>query len=894
MKMKSGISLIVLIITIVVIIILAGAVILNLTDNNPIKKAKEAAFKNAVHNYKSDLSLYFSNKYLNTTGAIDLSQENYFGSLGDSAINIAIPSIKSEHIEKFEVYEGELAYIGGDLDEEKWAAELGLKINNEYSALLREAKAYDLKEHNTSSNNNSTGISPISGTFLLPYTYIDWNDKEWNEEIASWKTLGIEYIIMGDTVEKSNGTWTSYYPSTITTNMHYDALEILFKKCSEAGLKVFIGMGMDSNWWNLNLSLEADGQEFVSYCNEINPFIEEMYNKYYSRYSNTFYGFYFVPEMANPDYFDNESARTIAVNSMSQGLNLVVNKVNTLNGNLKIIISPYINLREESTWTTKSADNVEAFWTDLLTVTNFRQGDILCPQDSVGSGGMTLENLLKFTIAYKRAVINSNKGMKLWSNTELYESPISDAYNGKPDGIDYTGTATVERIINQINEVARCNERIVVFTYSNYLSKKNVVNGFLDTYTAYLNTGKLDSEKPKGPTMFKTDTINIGGNQYLQVSFSGMYDNYGISRINVYKNGSFYTYRVSTRTDENKENYALAPHSFFDKNFNLSNDSATYEIEVVDCAGNISNKTSFTVAKGSVPNGVTLGAYYLGPIAKVAPEGGTLYTDKNGDIVPIPKGFALSNVEGEKVVSTGLVIKDASGNEFVWVPICGSAYKNYYRDASRLTVDQSLPTGVDNEINQITRYGGFYIGRYEAAYDYNNGDSRVAMKKSINATSSFGNFVSNSDYNGYLWNYILSNDAKNYAEGMSTKYGYDSSIRTGLPTGKQWDSTLKWIGDTKVNSSHLWGNYKAAQAPATGGNYQFGVIQASGSNENWKANNIYDLAGNLSEWVNETYGSEYVIHDTNYSDVNAILKYYWPNSTYTYPTIGFRVVLYIK
>ncbi len=40
--MKMGISLIVLVITIIVIIILAGAVILNLTNNNPMDSARIA------------------------------------------------------------------------------------------------------------------------------------------------------------------------------------------------------------------------------------------------------------------------------------------------------------------------------------------------------------------------------------------------------------------------------------------------------------------------------------------------------------------------------------------------------------------------------------------------------------------------------------------------------------------------------------------------------------------------------------------------------------------------------------------------------------------------------------------------------------------------------------
>ncbi len=891
---RKGISLITLIITIIIIIILAGAVIMMITKNNPFDSAKEATFKHSIKEYQSELSLFIMNKTLKENGDINLSNENYDGAMGASSILVPIASMRDQDIIKFSVQSGKLVYVGIDEKEIEWATEVGVIVDTQKTELAKEAYSYDLAEGNTSSNNRSKGISPISGTFLLPYTYINWSDSDWNEEISEWKKMGIEYVIMGDTVQKTNGVWTSFYPSALTNNMYYDALTPLFKKCSSAGIKVFIGMGMDSDWWNLNLSNVEDGNKFINYCNEILPFMSEMYNKYYPDYSDTFYGFYFVPEMSNPSYFDSASSRQISVNALSTGMNLLIDRINSLNPNLKMILSQYLNINEQDTWTTKSSANIQAFWTELLVATNFRDGDILCPQDSIGSKGMTLDKLLEYTLAYKRAIKDSGKKLKLWSNVELFKSPDTDELANKPDGVEYTGTASIDRITKQIDIVRPCVERIVVFTYSNYISKLNVVSGFLNAYTDYLTKGIIDKENPKAPNKFKTDLVNISGNNYLQVSFSGMYDNYGIARINVYKNGKFFTYRVSARSDEDNNNTPIAPHSFFDKEFNLSNDTANYEIEVIDCSGNVSNRVKFTVNSNNIPNGVVLDPYYYGPKIKEAPSGGTLYVDENGSVVPVPKGFSVSDVGNENTVSNGLVIKDSYGNEFVWVPVNSGQYKNYYRDSNRPVVDESLPQGVNLESDQIDKYGGFYIGRYEAAYDYNNGTSRVAMKRSVNATSTYGMFTGNKDYDGYLWNFILSNEAKKYAEEMSSKYGYDSTIKTGLPTGKQWDSTLKWIGDTKVNDPATWGNYKNSKAPANTGNYESGVLKPSGSNENWKMNNIYDLAGNLSEWVNESSNSEYIMHDTNYNDSNAVLTFYWPNSIYYYSTIGFRVALFIE
>ena len=71
--------------------------------------------------------------------------------------------------------------------------------------------------------------------------------------------------------------------------------------------------------------------------------------------------------------------------------------------------------------------------------------------------------------------------------------------------------------------------------------------------------------------------------------------------------------------------------------------------------------------------------------------------------------------------------------------------------------------------------------------------------------------------------------------------------------GCQWDVTCKWLAEHKydINNSRAWGNYFNSVSPANGGNYKKGNKKNTGSNENWKANNIYDLAGNCREWTQE-------------------------------------------
>ncbi len=126
---KKGISLIVLIITIIVIIILAGAIILNLTNNNPIDNARKAKFLNDVDTFKSDLSLYELNKMGSTEGnynpkALNADKnsvsENGVVDIQRTIIDVISSMKDTKYEEKLEVIAGELVYVGDSEKESNW------------------------------------------------------------------------------------------------------------------------------------------------------------------------------------------------------------------------------------------------------------------------------------------------------------------------------------------------------------------------------------------------------------------------------------------------------------------------------------------------------------------------------------------------------------------------------------------------------------------------------------------------------------------------------------------------------------------------------------------------------------------------------------------------------
>ena len=265
------------------------------------------------------------------------------------------------------------------------------------------------------------------------------------------------------------------------------------------------------------------------------------------------------------------------------------------------------------------------------------------------------------------------------------------------------------------------------------------------------------------------------------------------------------------------------------------------------------------------------------------------------DGVPIPegyyyvggtkaKGLVISDNEADKELDKGKedVRRDLAGNQWVWVPVetpsslyttvdagvalsrntgvkttkytntiiswvtrgkpgdtrdicefrepdilvtCPDYDDSYYKTAgfSSLTnMAETMVSDYEEMIASLEKYKGFYIGRYELTV---NGEKTGATLINKN------------------WYELYKN---------CTTLAVGSKVKTRMIWGLQWDATCDWLANSgfDTDDSSDWGNYY--NNTTTG----HGSIQDTGFSESWKANNIYDFAGNCWEWTQEAFDSD--------------------------------------
>lgn len=275
----------------------------------------------------------------------------------------------------------------------------------------------------------------------------------------------------------------------------------------------------------------------------------------------------------------------------------------------------------------------------------------------------------------------------------------------------------------------------------------------------------------------------------------------------------------------------------------------------------------------------------------------------------------------EDDVNNGLVIQDRNGNQFVWIPVAtpvsdteangttnkamavkiednyrGLIYEfstsgskvmsgcttttgnyrepdivsDYDNDKTHMFTKKSLQEEYNKMIESVTKYHGFYIGRYELGLE-------GSMPVSKNASTNSGVVTADSsNSNTKMW-YGLYSKCKEFAREES-----DKSVVSTMLWGSQYDAMMNWMMEHEIDIVSL-------------NNTIYNNSKQTGSKEKDLLKNIYDIYGCHTEWTLEAFTlNSRVFRGGSYNGCNIISERFGYYPEHSYDEYSTRLALYIK
>lgn len=297
------------------------------------------------------------------------------------------------------------------------------------------------------------------------------------------------------------------------------------------------------------------------------------------------------------------------------------------------------------------------------------------------------------------------------------------------------------------------------------------------------------------------------------------------------------------------------------------------------------------------------------------------YTDEYGNVAKIPQGFQVSGKIGEKNITQGLVVRDATTkNEFVWIPVGkiytdtarteenaktieldrytfndnvntsdygtpihqgGNLLNTYYVEQQTSSYGNATAKNINEFITSVNNNKGYYIGRYEAG-DAESTSMRTTLSSQTNAMVVRKNQIP--------YNCITQVNAATLCQNL---YAENSPIISDLMNSYAWDTAIVFEQefDTREDKSRPYSKYGVAQVTEP---IKTGTLD--------KICNVFNMASNVFEWSTETCqwptsrtcrGGDYeatLNTSTNKFNYHTETRYNWAEGPYR--TTGFRPLLY--
>ena len=210
----------------------------------------------------------------------------------------------------------------------------------------------------------------------------------------------------------------------------------------------------------------------------------------------------------------------------------------------------------------------------------------------------------------------------------------------------------------------------------------------------------------------------------------------------------------------------------------------------------------------------------------------------------------------EGTIDTGLVIQDASGNEYVWVVVPRTTAVYATTELGKTTFTDADYTSIENDLKEYTKTyrgstsysdvyypddknvgwfadataynnlknsmlksvyenGGFYVGRYEAGI----GTNRTSIEAQVNGKYPVPTTAPVTKADAYPYTYVTRTQAQNLASNVNS-----GTKTSSLMFGVQWDLVLAFMSK---DTAKVTDTRKLTSNSTTIGNYRNSVFQLS-------------------------------------------------------------------
>ena len=403
-----------------------------------------------------------------------------------------------------------------------------------------------------------TDYPTLCGSFMQANMFSSYSYDRMKAHLQNMYDVGIDILIVQWTFETtSDGVKSVLFEDDFGSDEKTEdfddsgrsTLETILKASEEIGIKVFIGLNDNAEWWQKSVTdknwieqqakLGLDGAK-------------QMHEKYKSLYPDAFYGWYFVFE------FYNMQAPEQLLDNAAYLLNLYRDGLYGIDPEMPMMLSPFISASGAS------PEDTQRLWTYVFGKTNFKNGDIFCCQDSVGAGHIAIDSLDAYYNAIKKAT-DTKPELRFWANNECFTQS------------DWS-TAPLDRFIEQMNISSKYVEAHITFAYSHYANPDTGKTGYHLAYKEYYETGKIPESTLKKPEI--TYSSEQSG---ATVKISGKVNNANktLMGVRIYKSGELIKL-IDLSAQYGKESYNF---EFTDYNLNGSG-RAVYSVCGVDYYNN--------------------------------------------------------------------------------------------------------------------------------------------------------------------------------------------------------------------------------------------------------------------------------------------------------------------